>query len=651
MIAAPMTFPAMIVLYLTIATSSVGAAAVSLHQDDLSFRMSNGQLSATIEKASGKITSVVLGNQELLGGGTGYWSMSASSSGSQVAGFGKTREQFVTIDPASNDGERAEVSCRYFGTGTDQAYPGNSEIRYSIDRHSTTLYVTAILGHGAGDAPFQMNEGRFVIKLNAGIFDHLTIDKDRNWITPTGRDWDDGAPLNLKEARRMTTGNHVGWAEHKYSYSAILEKVPAYGWLGTKQPFGVWLINPSVEYIAGGPTKMELTGHLDVGGSSLPTLLNMWHGSHYGGTVLSLEKDEKWSKVIGPFALHFNQGGSPAALWDKALERATVERAAWPYPWVKHPEYPALAARGGLSGTILVDDTLSVPAPQAAMWVGLTAPDYQVNRHPVGWQSDSKHYQYWVRATPDGAFSLTGVRPGNYVLHAFADGVMGEFEKPGVTILPGTIQAAGEIRWKPERKGPTLWQIGIPDRSAAEYRNGDRYWHWGNYLKFRTDFPNGIDYIVGKSDWKKDWHVCQPLDLSSACKVLGSSEWIVRFPLDEVPAAGTLLRIAFCGSRAGSNLALLLNGSEVGNTGPLPENGTMHRDSHRGMAFERTFGLPAKRLRVGENILKFRLDGSQWHQGLLYDCIRMEAVTDPADVAPEARRAPADTSAGFHEKS
>ncbi|MEY3894811.1 MAG: hypothetical protein RLZZ214_330 [Verrucomicrobiota bacterium] len=645
-----MRFSAITVLCFITATSSGGAAAVSLGQDGAAFRMSNGQLAATIDKASGKITSVVLGGQELLGGGTGYWSMSASSSGTQVGGFGKTREQVVSIDPALNGGERAEVSCRFLGTGGDETYPGSSEIRYSMDRNSTTLYVTAILDHGVGDAPFHMSEGRFVIKLNAEIFDHLTIDKDRNWITPTGRDWDEGAPLNLKEARRMTTGNHVGWAEHKYSYSAVLEKVPAYGWLGTKQPFGVWMINPSVEYIAGGPTKMELTGHLDVGGSSLPTLLNMWHGSHYGGTVLSLEKDEKWSKVIGPFAIHFNQGGSPAALWSKALERAAVERAAWPYPWVRHQEYPTLVARGGLSGTILVDDTRSVPAAQATMWVGLTAPDYQVNRSSVGWQRDGKHYQYWVRATPDGAFSLSGVRPGNYVLHAFADGVMGEFEQAGVTIKPGTNQTAGEYRWKPERAGPTLWEIGIPDRSAAEFRNGDRYWHWGSYLKFKTDFPNGVDYVVGKSDWKNDWHVCQPLDLSPTCKVLGSSAWTVRFHLNKVPAAGTLLRIAFCGSRAGSSLALLLNGSEVGNTGPLPENGTMHRDSHRGVAFERSFSLPAERLRVGENILKFRLDGSQWHQGLLYDCIRMEAVTAPSVVAPEVRRDPAETSNEFPEK-
>ena len=613
----------------------VGAADVTLNEDDQSYGISNGSLSATISKSSGKIISVMLDGEELLGGGTGYWSMSASSGRSRVEGFGASRTQFVSMDPASNGGERAEVVCRFHGSGDDAAYPGKTEIRYAIDRDSTTLYVTAILGHGLGDAPFHMAEGRFVIKLDAGIFDHLTIDKDRNWITPTGRDWDEGAPLNLKEARRMTTGNHVGWAEHKYSYSAILENVPAYGWLGTKQPFGVWMINPSVEYIAGGPTKMELTGHLDVGGSALPTLLNMWHGSHYGGTVLNLEQDEKWSKVIGPFAIHFNRDGGPAALWSAALERASVERAAWPYPWQHHEEYPPAAARGGLSGSIRLDEAPAASSAPGVMWVGLTAPDYSVNQSAVGWQRDGRNYQHWVKAAADGTFSLTGVRPGKHVLRAFRDGIPGEFQQADVKIEAGVLKIGGEFQWKPERSGPTLWEIGIPDRGAAEFRNGDRYWHWGNYLKFKSDFPNGVNYVVGRSDWKNDWHVCQPLDLSPDCKVLGSSTWTVRFPLDQVPEGGARLRIAFCGSRAGSSLALLLNGSETGNTGPLPENGTMHRDSHRGVSFERSFHMPAARLRVGENILQFRLDGTQWHQGVLYDYIRLEAMTVPPVSPPE----------------
>ncbi len=157
--------------------------------------------------------------------------------------------------------------------------------------------------------------------------------------------------------------------------------------------------------------------------------------------------------------------------------------------------------------------------------------------------------------------------------------------------------------------------------------NGDRYWHWGNHLKLKSDFPNRVNYDVGKSDWTKDWNICQPLDLAASGEVLGSSTWTVRFPLDQVPGGGTLLRLDFCGSREGAGLALILNDHEIGNTGQLPENGAMHRDSHRGMWFQRTFQIPAARLRIGENVLQFRLRGTVWHQGVLYDSIRMEAVS------------------------
>lgn len=602
------------------------AGDVSLVQEGNRFRMSNGELTVTIEKSSGRVIGVKLGGTDLLGKGTGYWSMAASSGRSRVGGFGVSKEQFVSIDPATNGGERAEVVCRFHGTGEDLAYPGKSEIRYSIGRQSTTLHATAVLGHGEGDAPFRIGEGRFVMKLDGGIFDQLTIDKDRNWIMPTGADWDAGSPLNLKEARRMTTGRHAGWAEHKYSYSAILEKVPAYGWVGSQRGFGVWMINPSVEYIAGGPTKMELTGHLDVGNGGLPTLLNMWHGSHYGGTVLSLARDEKWSKVIGPFAIHFNKGADPAGLWDSALAEAKVERAAWPYPWVRLGEYPA-ADRGGFSGKILIRENDGTAISADGMWVGLTAPEYATRGgEMIGWQRDGKYYQYWVRAQPDGSFTLAGVRPGDYVLHAFVDGVMGEFARSGIKVEAGVAKDAGEIVWTPERAGDVLWQIGVPDRNAAEFRNGDRYWYWGNYLKFKTDFPKGVDYTVGKSDWRKDWHICQPLDLSADCRVLGDSTWKVRFPLGEIPAGGTRLRISFCGSRQGAELKLAINGFATGSTGPLPENGAMHRDASRGLWFERSFDIPATRLKEGENVLELRLCGSQWHQGVLYDCLRMEAI-------------------------
>lgn len=615
----------------TILASMASGGGVSLTQDDSVFRMSNGELTVDIDPKTARVKSAVLGGRNLLKEGSGYWSMASSSNRTRVDGFGVSKEHKITIDPKSNGGERAEVACLFRGTGNDGAFPGNVEVRYSLGRESTTLHACAVLSHGQGDAMFRMGEARFVMKLDPGIFNHLSIDENRDRDMPSGMEWDEGETLNLKEARRLKTGKLAGTVEHKYAYSAILGDVPAYGWSGTKLPYGVWMINPSMEYIAGGPTKMELTGHLDVGSGGLPTLLNMWHGSHYGGSVMNLNRDEVWSKVIGPFAIHFNQGGSPAELWSAAVKQARIERKAWPYAWFRHDENPPLSARGGISGKIEVVALVADEKPSSAIRIGLTHVDYEASgwrtsRENIGWQRDGKYYQYWTRASSDGSFRLTGVRPGTYVLHAFADGVWGEFAKTGIVVKAGSVENLETLHWKPDGSGPTIWQIGIPDRSAAEFRNGDRFWEWGNYLRIKKDFPNGVEYVVGKSDWKKDWNICQPLDLTPDCEVMGSSVWKVRFSLDHVPDAGALLRLGLCGSREGSRLSLDLNGAELGRSEALPENGVMHRDSHRGMWMELSYIVPAALLKEGGNVLSFRLSGSVWHQGVLYDCIRMEAV-------------------------
>lgn len=602
-----------------------------MKEDERTFRMENGRLEVVVEKSSGKLLSAALDGRNVLRGGSGYWSMSAGSARSRVEGFGVSKRHKVTLDPAGNGGERAEVACVFKGTGKDGAYPGEAEVRYALGKDSPVLHAAAVLRHGKGDAAFGVGEARFLLKLDSEIFNHLSIDTKRNRDMPSGEDWDRGEPLNLKEARRLTSGPFAGRVEHKYGYSAILADTPAYGWCGTKERYGVWMINPAAEYIAGGPTKMELTGHLDVGDGGRPTLLNMWHGSHYGGTALSLKADEEWTKVIGPFAIYFNKDAPPEKLWYEAVQTAVKERRAWPYGWFVDEAYPLSAARGGVSGKLLVRSTADDDKPLRPIRVGLTPPDYQTPAwrgmsETIGWQRDGKFYQYWTRASGDGSFKLDGVRPGTYVLRAFAEGVWGEFAKADVTVRAGGIANLGEIRWSPERDGNTIWQIGVADRSAAEFKNGDRFWEWGNYLRFKEDFPKGVNYVVGKSDWKKDWHICQPLDLTKDCEVRGPSVWTVRFPMEVVPAEGAVLRIAFCGSRQGASFTPALNGHELAKPEFLPENGVMHRDSCRGMWMERSYPVSAGWLKEGENVLTFRLEGNAWHQGVLYDCIRLEAA-------------------------
>src|SRR5205823_4558514 len=187
-------------------------------------------------------------------------------------------------------------------------------------------------------------------------FDWMTIDSRRSMKMITADDWNHGTVMNMKEARLMNSGVMKGQVEHKYDYSAIQFDTPAYGWSSTKKKVGIWLINPSNEYMSGGATKLELIAHRDatftdsLTAPAPATILNVWKGPHYGGTVADIEKGEHWIKTIGPFLLYVNNGVTPEAAWRDGLARAAKEQKNWSYDWAKDAEYPARTERGTVTG-------------------------------------------------------------------------------------------------------------------------------------------------------------------------------------------------------------------------------------------------------------------------------------------------------------
>jgi hypothetical protein len=175
-----------------------------------------------------------------------------------------------------------------------------------------------------------------------------------------------------------------------------------------------------------------------------------------------------------------------------------------------------------VSGQILLHDPQAPGATLPNLEVGLAYPDQpEVEAQPgvrtperMTWQNDAKHYEFWTRGTADGRFTIPNVRPGTYELHAIADGVLGEYAKADITIGSGGKVDLGKLEWVPVRYGKQLWQIGIPNRSASEFLNGNDHWHWGEYIQYAKLFPNDVNFTIGKSDFHKDWFIYQvPHDL------------------------------------------------------------------------------------------------------------------------------------------
>lgn len=622
---------------------------VTVTEDAASYTLANGLVTAKIDKHSGDLLSLNYKGLETLdaasGHAGGYWSHTPGGSRHIV--------DAVTINPTDNGGERAEVSIKGDSQGAPLGQgPGGStvadiEVRYALERGLSGLYTYSIFNHQADYPATSVGEARYAAKLNDSVFDWMTVDANRNKEMITAYDWDHGTRLNMKEARRLNTGIYQGQVEHKYDYSANQFDTPAYGWSSTKQHVGFWFVNPTIEYLSGGPTKVELTAHRDatftdsLTAPAPPTLLNYWRGSHYGGSVCDIAQGESWNKVIGPFLLYCNSGPTPDAMWKDALARAATEAGRWPYGWVSGVDYPHKSERGTVTGRLLLHDPQMPGTALTDLRVGLAHPPYSppgggrgLENGRVDWQKDAKYYQFWVHADPQGRFSIPNVRPGVYTLYALADNVLGEYAQADVTVAAGKPLDVGQLKWTPVRYGRQLWDIGIPDRSAAEFLHGDHYWQWGLYNLYPKDFPNDVNFVIGKSDFHKDWNYAQvPRAQDDTGRGNGpATTWTVTFNLPAVPHGRATLRLALAATSARS-IAVMVNGQAAGDTGPLVDNATIRRDGIHGDWKERDIVFDAGLMKADSNVLQLTIPAGGVMSGIEYDYLRLE-LDDSAKTAP-----------------
>ena len=668
---------------------AVTGASVTVRDTGADYILANSYLTATISKTTGDMVSLKYHGLETMGfvsgHHAGYWEQNPSGAAREAA--------TVTIDPAANGGQRGEVSIKGWSDGESltahprpdpgaaneiaatqldgrhigpppgsgrranagtflgrrpSGRPGRGgerrgllvdmEIRYTLGRGDHGIYTYAIFTHQPTYGATEIGESRYGFKLNSQVFDWLSVDQQRNARMPTSEDWDMGVQMNMKEARRLTTGIYKGRVEHKYDYCADQFDTPAYGWSSTKDHIGLYFINPSMEYLSSGPDHFELTGHIDDGDGGDPTLLDYWRGTHYGGSSLPISAGEKWNKVVGPIFVYLASAATPDAMFREAKAQAVREAAKWPYSWVSGVDYPQAAQRAEVRGRLVLDDPQASSRKLPNLLVGLAYPD-QAGEVPaaergyggqaITWQNDAAHYEFWVRGSPDGRFTIPKVRPGTYELHAIADGVLGEYAKEQITVTAGQKLDLGDLDWKPVRYGEQLWQIGIPNRAASEFLMGHDHWHWGLYLKYSTLFPNDVDYTVGKSDFRKDWFIYQvphAINDDGTARSQGrATPWTVHFtmPAGQPPRGRATLRVALAGVSA-RTLEVGVNGQPAGAISGLIYNATINRDGVEGSWVEKDLSFDASLLHPGANTLTLTVPAGGLTSGVAYDVVRLE---------------------------
>lgn len=523
-------------------------ASVSVSENELGYVLDNGLIQAIVSRKSGDLISMKFKGTEMLGTlmkPDGTIDLETDPPGNPGRGRGMTDHMYgfwshdtvtertetkITINPKDNNGERAEVSVKGFsdgkklghgpGAAPDGDFAADIEIRYTLGRGDSGVYTYCIFEHKPEYPNATMGEARFCVKLN-DTFDWILINEKHNQMYP----------MELERE-----------GDNKYNYTSVQWENPVFGWASYYKNTGVFIVNASLEYLTGPPTKVEFLCHRDTTPPAyVPCILNYWRSSHYGGGGVDVAQGEHWTKVIGPFLIYCNNGTGPQSIFADAQAQQKKEAAKWPYSWVNGVDYPKQEQRSTVSGQLVLTDPL-MPAGSSMSYlrVGLSHPDYKVTTgraaatnapSDIHWQVDSKHYQFWVRGDNDGGFSIPDVRPGKYTLHAIADGILGEYAKTDITVEAGKPLDLGKLTWTPVRKGRQLWDIGIANRSGKEFDKGDDYFHDGMATVYALLYPNDVNYTIGKSDFAHDWfylHTTHASDGAIAAATVNAQPRAVR---------------------------------------------------------------------------------------------------------------------------
>nr|AFA41491.1 putative lyase [Solanum tuberosum] len=430
--------------------------------------------------------------------------------------------------------------------------------------------------------------------------------------------------------------------DDKYFYATDNKDDRVHGWVSsTNPPVGFWMIIPNDEFRTGGPYKQDLTSHVG------QIVLSIFVSRHFAGDdlVIKFQQGEPWKKVIGPVFLYLNSNSSamdnPTILWDDAKRRMNQEVANWPYDFPVSEEYIKSNQRGIIRGQLLVNDSTTTLIPASNGYIGLAPPG------DVGsWQRENKGYQFWTKTDAMGNFTIENVISGTYNLYATVPGIIGDYKYTfDVQVTPGSSIELGSLVYNPPRNGATLWEIGVPDRIAAEffvptpplefnvhiYQNNFEsiFRQYGLWKQYSVLYPeNDLVYNVGTSNYSKDWffaHVTRNI----GNKTYISTTWKIIFNLEIVDnASNYTLQMALAAAQR-AELQVRFNDEKVVEphftTGKIGGDNAIARHGIHGLYFLYSIEVKGNLLVNGTNtIFLTQAIATNPFQGVMYDYLRLE---------------------------
>ncbi|PHT50864.1 hypothetical protein CQW23_10611 [Capsicum baccatum] len=622
--------------------------------DDHHVVMDNGILQVTLSVPDGIVTGITYNSVdnllEFLNDETnrGYWDVVWSSAG--TTGTTGIFERVICTNYKvileTDDQIELSFSRTWDVSLQDELIPLNIDKRFIMLKGSSGFYSYAIYDHLEGWPGFNLDETRIAFKLRKDKFHYMAMADNRQRYMPLPDDRlpDRGQPLAYPEAVLLVNPiepEFKGEVDDKYQYSSEDKDLKVHGWICMDPSLGFWIIVPSDEFRSGGPLKQNLTSHVG------PTALSVFLSAHYAGEDLvpKFGQGEPWKKVFGPVFIYLNSvtsGEDPLTLWEDAKKQMLTEVQSWPYSFPCSEDFPSSSHRGNISGRMLVLDRYfkDDKIPASGAYVGLAPPG-----EAGSWQRECKDYQFWTRADEEGNYVISNIRAGDYNLYAFVPGFIGDYKSDvKITITSGCRIEMDDLVFEPPRNGPTLWEIGIPDRSASEFyipdpdpkyvnklfiNHPDRFRQYGLWERYADLYPNGdIVFTIGESDYKKDWFFVQVTRKKDE-KTYQGTTWQIKFKLENINQDEIYtLRLALA-SAAQAELQVRVNDSSTNtplfSSGVIGKDNAIARHGIHGLYWLFNVNLQGSVLIEGENTIYLtQANATSPFQGIMYDYIRLE---------------------------
>ncbi|KAL7415871.1 galactose mutarotase-like domain-containing protein [Mrakia frigida] len=283
----------------------------------------------------------------------------------------------------------------------------------------------------------------------------------------------------------------------KYEWAAQYGDHKAHGFYSEGSTIGLWTVYNNLEGYLGGPLRSDLVVDTNI--------YDYYVSNHRGASTPYLGTG--YDRLFGPTFVYANKGGAMLDLLADAEKFATPDFDVEFYdsiaPYVEG--FATSAQRGAFSAKIQLPKG-AFDGKAILTQVGVDHQD----------SMDSTVGQYWANITTNGKVTIPRVKPGKYRLTCYASGVFGDYIYDNVVITAGKTTSRS-WSWSPDQNGAEIWRIGVPDKSAGEYLHGlakdpnhtnhpeEHRAYYGQW-DFVNDFPTGVNYTVGVSDYAKDWN-------------------------------------------------------------------------------------------------------------------------------------------------